>query len=42
MPSSRQYDILEALLETRVIILEIPSRFAAGRLWTSADVMART
>ncbi|MDH6262481.1 hypothetical protein [Bradyrhizobium sp. BR13661] len=26
----------------RVIILEILSRFAAGRLWTSLDVMART
>jgi hypothetical protein len=42
MANSRQHDNLEALLETRVIILEISSRFAAGRSWTATDVMART
>jgi hypothetical protein len=36
MRSSRDHDILERLLETRVIILEISSRFAVDRLWTSA------
>jgi hypothetical protein len=42
MRSSRRHDILEALLEMRVIILEISSRFAAGQFSTSADVSTRT
>jgi hypothetical protein len=31
MRSSREHDMLEVLLETRVIILEISSRFASDR-----------
>jgi hypothetical protein len=31
MRSSREHDMLEPLLETRVIILEIPSSFPPGR-----------
>ncbi|RXT41941.1 hypothetical protein B5V03_25915 [Bradyrhizobium betae] len=35
MRSSRQHDMLEPLLETRVIILEISSRFAPEAVLTA-------